>query len=285
MDNGLSVMEIMRRRKSVRSYDSQEVGEEVYRSMAEFISDSSNMQGILGHMIRVETIQVSGAISDKGIRLGTYGMIRNPRGYLVGIIPDGNHRALLDFGYVFEKLVLHLTAQGIGTCWLGGTFTRSSFEREVVLHPGESIPCITPFGYPKAKEGVLYSALRYAVKADLKKGWDELFRDGDFATPLLRESAADLAEPVEMVRLGPSASNKQPWRLVVSPDRRSVHFYLAHTPRYSDTMQRIDMGIAICHFATACAELGLQGEWVQQEPAIPLPDERTEYIISWQRRQ
>jgi len=46
-------------------------------------------------------------------------------------------------------------------------------------------------------------------------------------------------------------------------------------------MQRLDMGIAMCHFALTADELGLRGAWTVHEPSIDKPDALTEYIATW----
>jgi nitroreductase len=272
---------VIRKRVSVRNYAARPISEEDYEAIAQYAADPSRLTGPFGGITRLDLVKVTGAVSEKGIKLGTYGMIKNPQAYLVGVIPKDNKTALLDFGYAFEKLVLFLTDRGIGTCWMGGTFNRNSFGREINLADQEIIPCITPIGYPQGKEGLLRSAMRTLVKADNKKGWSELFCDGAFGRPLEEKAAGAFALAVEMVRLGPSASNKQPWRLVLSEDRTAVHLYLAHTPNYSEVMQRTDMGIAMSHFELGCDAAGVAGSWVQRDPQLALPDARTEYIASW----
>jgi hypothetical protein len=115
---------------------------------------------------------------------------------------------------------------------------------------------------------------------------ERLFFDGRFGAALSSQTAGAYAVPVEMVRLGPSASNRQPWRII--KDGAGWHFYLKRTPGYGKRrlvttadLQRMDMGIAMSHFELTAQELGLAGHWVVQEPAIPKPDNLTEYIISW----
>jgi hypothetical protein len=91
-----------------------------------------------------------------------------------------------------------------------------------------------------------------------------------------------------MVRLGPSASNKQPWRIVRVGE--AWHFFVQRTPGYPGRvasafvpgdLQRVDLGIAMCHWALSAAELDLPGGWERAQPEIALPDGRTEYIASW----
>jgi nitroreductase len=91
-----------------------------------------------------------------------------------------------------------------------------------------------------------------------------------------------------MVRLGPSASNRQPWRIIHDQDQ--WHFYLRRSAGYGQgisglfmatDLQRVDMGIAMSHFALTAQELGLGGAWRVEEPGIKMPNELTEYVVSW----
>lgn len=275
------ILDTIRRRVSVRNYDTRAITEEDYRAIDAFVADPANMTGPFGGLTRVELIRITKDVTDKGIKLGTYGMIRNPRAYLAGIVAKESKQALLDFGYSFEKMVLFLMERGIGTCWMGGSFNRNSFEKELNMSGTEVIPCVTPIGYPMEKEGLFRSAVRFMVKADQRKEWQELFFDGAFGKPLTEQQAGEFAVPVEMVRRGPSASNKQPWRLVLSEDRQTVHFYVARTPKYSELMQTVDLGIAMCHWELACRSSGLTGSFQQADPGLARPDEGTEYITTW----
>jgi len=86
------------------------------------------------------------------------------------------------------------------------------------------------------------------------------------------------------VRMGPSASNKQPWRVVKEKHTDVFHFYISRTPGYGErypdiSLQDIDMGIAMCHFEVALQEMNLKGSWqnVNSAPA----QSALEYIVSW----
>jgi hypothetical protein len=105
-----------------------------------------------------------------------------------------------------------------------------------------------------------------------------------FSSPLHEDTSGPFALPLEMVRLAPSASNRQPWRVVMN--EKGFHLYLARTFGYGALfrdidLQRIDMGIAMFHFERTALELGLKGSWHVQDPGIsPLPSS-TEYVVSW----
>lgn len=279
-----SAIETMKNRQSIRAYDTKKLSESEHKKIIAYIATEENLIGPFGNKGRIELVQVTNNISEKGIKLGTYGFIKNPQVYLVGLCENEKY-SLLEFAFTFHKLVIYLTELGLGTCWMGGTFSRNSFERELQLAEGEFIPCITPSGYPQQKQRVFDKALRYVVKADNKKQWDQLFFDSSFADPLEKANAAQFEIPIEMVRLGPSASNKQPWRIVLSEDRQKCHFYIEHTPNYSKSlgydMQILDVGIAMAQFELACAELEIKGSWKVADPGLELPSSLTEYMVSW----
>jgi hypothetical protein len=84
--------------------------------------------------------------------------------------------------------------------------------------------------------------------------------------------------------MAPSASNKQPWRIIKGKDQNAFHFYLKRTPGYENIikdikLQNVDMGIAMCHFELSAEELGLKGDWSVTDPQIK--PNGMEYIVSW----
>ncbi|WP_254842712.1 nitroreductase family protein [Bacillus sp. MRMR6] len=277
-------IETMRKRQSIRTYDPHHISKSDLDKIKTYINEKSNFIGPLGGSGKIELVQLTGNVTDKGIKLGTYGFIKNPRAYLVGISENQKY-SLVDFAYTFQKLILLLTEMGLGTCWMGGTFNRHSFEKEISLSGGEFIPCITPIGYPADKQRIFDKALRKVVKADNRKSWDQLFYNGTFDTALTKEQAGRVELPLEMVRLGPSASNKQPWRMVLSEDRAHCHLYIEHTPNYSSKlgydMQLLDIGIAMCQFELACEELYISGTWVVEDPEIMTSNAQMEYLVTW----
>jgi hypothetical protein len=285
MSYNQSTIETMKKRQSIRTFYVQNITDSDLNIIHDYINNEDNLVGPFGNKGYIKMIKVTNNVSDKGIKLGTYGFIKNPQAYLVGVTKN-NKYSLVEFAYTFQKLVILLTELEIGTCWMGGTFNRKSFEQEIQLGNEEFIPCITPIGYPNQKQRVFDKALRYVVKADNKKPWDKLFYDSTFDVPLDIQKAGLLEVPIEMVRLGPSASNKQPWRLLLTHDRKVCHFYIEHTPNYSSKlgydMQLLDLGIAMCQFELACKELDIEGRWIEEKPELLLPNEQTEYIASWE---
>ncbi len=275
-----SIIEVIKKRKSVRTFDKRPIETAILESLDAYLGVEENLSGPFGGKIKLFLFPVNENFTDKGIKIGTYGIIKNPAAFAAGTV-ENDQKTLVEFGFVFEKLILHLTELSLGTCWLGGTFDRNSFKKEIPLGDNEIIPCVTPIGYSSEKRRLLESTMRFAVKSDNRKPWSELFYYAGFTAPLTEKDAGRFSTPLEMVRLAPSASNKQPWRIVLAENRNTLHFYLDHTPKYSDTMQRIDVGIAMCHFELSCREAGIGGRWSIKDPGISVPDANMEYIASW----
>ncbi len=281
------VMDIVRNRVSVRTYDSTPIDPGHEALLRDFAS--SGPVGPFGTKGRFELIAAGSEDADALKGLGTYGAIRKPAGFIAGAVGNAG-RDLEDFGYIMETLILLATDLGLGTCWLGGTFRQSRFAAALGVSEGESSPAVVSIGNRAAKRRFVEKLMRRGANADARMPWERLFFLGGFDRPMSRHEAGPYEEPLEMVRLAPSASNKQPWRIVKDPGAALFHLYLQRTKGYDRNrkglfrmadLQRVDMGIAMCHFALTAEELGLAGAWETADPGIvPRPPD-TEYLVSW----
>ena len=280
------ITDLVRTRFSCRSYLEQPIAPDTRQELKDFIS--SGVPGPLGTGPRFELVAATEG-DRKALRgLGAYGFIRGATGFIIGAVAPGEHN-LEDFGYQMERIILRATDLDLGTCWLGGTFTKSRFAKKIRAHNNESVPAVVSVGYMAEKPRGLDAMIRRGAGADARLPWEKLFFDSAFGAPLTAEKAGGYATPLEMVRLSPSASNRQPWRIIRGGN--AWHFYLQRTPGYREgglmrfmriaDMQRIDMGITMSHFELVANELGLAGGWQVDEPAISRPDDLTEYTASW----
>lgn len=281
------VTALIRQRFSCRTYTTTPIAPAERARLEAFVAGTGCTRGPLGSTVRLRLI-TAGEEDRQALKgLGTYGFIRNPTGFILGAVERGP-KSLEDFGYLMEQCVLYATDLGLGTCWLGGSFTRSSFSAQLNLTPREELPAVVSIGYIAEKRSLVDRLVRNSAQGDQRLPWERLFFTDNWGAPLSPEEAGAYAEVLEMVRRGPSASNKQPWRIVKAAG--AWHLYLQRTPGYASRnrqlleisdMQRVDMGIAMCHFALTAAEIGLGGRWAMQEPALAKPDALTEYVVSW----
>lgn len=280
MDINFPIEEAVKKRYSVRNYSDQSVEEDKRIAIRNFIDSISNPFGDKVDFHFLDKVD----INDDKI-LGTYGVIKGAKKY-IGATIELEHMSLEALGYELEVVILYLAHLGLGTCWLGGTFNRKGFAKALNIGENDAFPIITPYGYPATKKHIKEIAMRKLIKADQRKEWNQLFFKNDFNSPLTKEDAGYLEFPLEMVRLGPSASNKQPWRVLLIDN--VCHFYEYKEPGYSDIfpydIQRIDMGIAAAHFDLAVKEKGILGNFDNKiEPQLNLPKNLI-YSFSWSRK-
>lgn len=260
----MNMTELVRSRRSVRSFDGKAMSDEELRGLLRFAES-------------IETpyaLRIAWRILDAKIQGLSCPVITGTDAYIAGKMRRVPH-AEEAFGFAFERFVLHAVSLGIGTTWIAGTMDRRAFERAMDLQDGEVMPCVSPLGRPAAKMSIRESMMRKGVKADVRLPFEELFFDGSFGRPLNAEGAGELADVLEMVRWAPSAVNRQPWRVVVRDD--GVLFYEKKSKGFISAdgwdVQKIDMGIAMCHFVCGMEEKGRKTELTLEDPGIDHADD------------
>lgn len=150
---------------------------------------------------------------------------------------------------------LYLSANGLGSCWLG------------LAKP--------------SKELIKDSKLKFIISLAFGKPAEQLHRTGvgEFKRlPLDKiRDARGMDNLLEPARLAPSASNSQMWFFTGGEGKLNV--YVSNSLIFN-RLSLIDAGIAICHIMIAAGHLGKQVESLEdQEVARNTPDGRT-YVIT-----
>jgi len=275
-----NAFEAIKERISVRSYSSRPVEKELRRDLENYMANLEN--GPFGTKPRFKMLDLEPLDKKELKGLGTYGFIKGARLYALGAIKD-TPGALEDLGYCMEKIILKATSVSLGTCWLGGTFKRAAFAQKMDLQADELLPAITPVGYPADDTNHADQLARLVAKSKKRKPWSELFFGPGGNAPLTENEADPYRDALEAVRLGPSASNRQPWR-IVKDEAGKYHLFLKENKIYNRIMgkirlQSLDMGIAMCHFAMVAREQNLPGSWKAEPGAPTLPG--LKYIATW----
>lgn len=266
-------------RRSVRTFSPKAIETEKKTELMNY-ADLVNT-GPFGNQIHIHLIELSETDLKDIKSLGTYGMIRGATTYLAGSIKPAD-TDMEDFGYCMEKVILKATELGLGTCWLGGTLNRANFADRIGIQENEIIPAATPLGYALETPRFWEKTVRVMIGANNRKPSSTLFFTDNATDPLIEDSQSPYSQALEAVRAAPSASNKQPWRLVKSGGE--YHFYLDEDKVYNSVfknikIQNLDMGIAMAHFETALNSLGIRGSWIKGAP--PLKNRDWVAIASW----
>ncbi len=261
---------IIKGRRSVRTFDEKPVSAEDRAKLEEYIGTISNPFGIPVSLVLLDA-------KEHGL---SSPVLTGESLYVAGRVSDGPY-ACEAYGYSLEKLVLYAWSLGIGTTWIGGTMKREVFEKAVGLDEGELMPCVSPLGYPAKRMSVREVMMRKGVGADNRMSADRFFFDGAWERPFASGSDPRLYEVIEMLRWAPSAVNKQPWRIIAADG--CYNFFLKHDKGYVSAkmgdLQKVDMGIALCHFVSGLEDQNRDPEVFVSDPGITVP-ENVEYIAT-----
>ncbi|MGE5627973.1 MAG: nitroreductase family protein [Solirubrobacterales bacterium] len=138
-------------------------------------------------------------------------------------------------GFMLQQMDLFLSANGIGSCWLG-------------------------LGVPKKETGSR-NGLNFVITMAAGYADEPLYRAdvSEFKRNQLREiSTLDREELLTAVRVAPSASNTQPWYLSGSADKIVISRKLPNFLKAAlyGKFNQIDVGIAMCHLKISAEHMG-----------------------------
>ena len=263
------VTDLIRQRKSVRTYDGRPLSAE----------DQSALEEYTGSLANPFAVPITFRLLDAKAHGLSSPVIVGADTYLAAKVEKVPHFEIA-YGYSFEKACLYALSRGIGTVMLAASLSRAAFEKAMEVKDGEVMPVESPVGYPAERRSIRESLMRKGLKADDRKPFDQLFFENGFNQPLPKDNP--YAQALEMARWAPSAGNAQPWRAVV--DGESVHFYETKSMKDSPLgdIQKVDVGIALAHFDMALEEEGIKGACGFSDPGISTP-ENTHYIVTFRR--
>jgi len=282
------MLETVKRRRSTRTFIDTPLRQEDIDKIKAYLETDILLEGPFGRSFRIEFLQ-TGAMNENA-KIGTYGYLKNPQGFLVGMA-ENNKMTLFEIAYTFEGLVLYLTSEGIGTCWLGGIFNQDDVRASTYVSDDEIVPAITPLGYKSEKKHFMGKVAKFVLKPHKRRPVDEIAWVGNFDHPFTDESH-HLYQAIYYGTLAPNAQNKQSWRILVSNEGNKVHFFVKFKLKkqvhdnfrgYACPPEYLDIGIFYKHFETCLKAKGIHGKLSQSEPKVSLPEEGMEYIITWNK--
>ena len=262
----MDIIQAMKERRSVRSFNGKPLSPEIIKDLKQIIDDSYTLFG--GKItIRLKYFDLQG-----DFKPSTYGVIKGASDYFLMAIGEGEDSALTA-GFQFEQIVLKAWEIGLGTCWIAGTYKGSQFDQGEKWPEGESLKIICPVGVPE-KQRILEKVMRFTVGSDKRKPFSELFFEDDFTKPL--NPASKFGESLEMLRIAPSSTNSQPWRVLVK-ENEVLFYYKPKGP-----VSVLDTGIGICHFYETEKFKGFDGKF-EKDINFPQAPEDWRYLISYRR--
>jgi hypothetical protein len=230
-------------RRSVRTFSKVAFNNVDVKRIEDMLKQLSTINTPFGNQVNLELLNQGSGENEK---IGTYGFVQNAAAFLAGTTQN-KLEAIIDYGFIGQLAVLQLLEIGIGSVWLGGTFNRNTVKRS--LKTDDLIPALIAIGHPKDKS-LTEQTIRLLVRASSRKEFGELFTDSK-DQPL--DNSNKYAQVLEALRLAPSGTNRQPWRVKASDETLSL--FIQRTPNYAKELnydvQGLDMGIALAHLKIA----------------------------------
>ncbi len=249
----MDVLTAIRQRMSVRSYGDRPVETALLERLLNLSKTTAHLTNTPPRIALVNGVMQTRRVLT--YMIGSYGLVQNPPHLLVGILPAESGVARLNLGYVLEQVVLEATRLGLSTCWITGSYDAQQAGNTVGVAGGEVAAAVCALGYPtQDRWGRFHNrTVRQLARGHRRKALPDIVFAGRWGKPWALDGTAPmLAAALDHARLAPSASNRQPWRFIVRPDK--VVLALTHPAP-------IDGGIVMAHLALASAALGFDGVW------------------------
>jgi nitroreductase len=175
--------------------------------------------------------------------------------HYLAIYSEEKEGYLTNAGFILQQLDLHLSANNLGSCWLG------------VAKP--------------SKEKLVDQELKFVITLAFGKPAETLHRNnvGEFKRLPLDQirDAVGMDDILEPARLAPSANNSQRWYFTGGDGKLNV--YIGNS-LLQNRWSLIDAGIAICHIWIAVQHQGKQIEQVKDLEAARKRINRKSYVTS-----
>lgn len=206
-------LDLLCHRHSVRSYADTPLSEQVINKLRSEVSYINSHEAGLNFQL---------CLGDDSPFRGvgrSYGMFKGVRNYLAAVIDPtfagGDGHTYERAGFAAENFVIKCTELGLGSCFVGGTFSKEHVS--ALLKVYEKIPFVVAFGLSEGKDTML---ARMAMKvAHRRKMIPRDFFDGDDVS--YAEACKEfpwMPDALKALSVAPSALNSRPVRLKYTKD-------------------------------------------------------------------
>lgn len=249
-------LELLKKRHSVRSYATEPISDKLIKSLQSELTFINTHEAGLNFRL---------CIGDKrpfdGFRR-SYGMFRNVSNYLTATIDESFPDALERAGYFAEQFVIKCTDTGLGTCFVGGTFSRKDVGIMTEIY--EKIPFVVAFGYPDEEKTSFIGKFSARLVHRNSKSPRDFYEGDENEYKYAIKNFKWLPLALEALACAPSAVNRRPVRLKMT-EVETGKAIKAFTITKGGAP--IDLGIAKYNIASVVG-----GEWEWGENGIFIPD-------------
>lgn len=241
-------------RHSVRSYKDAPLPEDAARKIkAEIQFINSHESGL--HFQLIENDKEPFA----GFRR-SYGAFRNAQHYIAAAIESEYENAYERAGYYAEQIAVMAVGLGLGTCFVGGTFSRQHSVAQ--MRASWSLPFILLIGIPDGGKDSLLARISHSFIHRNDPEWKTFYESNDLTLDNALNLNPDLELALKAVACAPSSLNKRPVRICLDQITNNIAAFTIN----NDSKTMIDLGIAKYNI---CSVTGLFPEWGNNACLIP----------------
>lgn len=245
----MSNLDLIKQRHSVRCFLAESIQEPVRNRLRSEVTYINSHEAGLNFQLSFNDPKPF-----EGFRR-SYGMFRNVRNYLAAVIDPTFDHAAERAGFYAEQFAIECTRLGIGTCFVGGTFSRSDLASRVEVY--EKVPFVVAFGMPDEKHTSVIGKLTAKVAKRKSRPIREFFDGSDEDYTQSCRKFPWLPEGLKAISLAPSALNSQPVRIKVE-DIDGETRITAHT--IDPKKYAVELGIAKYNFSAVIGGIWDWGE-------------------------
>ncbi len=231
------------KRKSVRKFEAAPLDEATMSSIRSFISTVRPMFPEIRTELKFMT-------SDE-----VRGMFKVSAPHFLGVFSEEKGSYAANAGFLLQQVDLFLSNKGIGSCWQGGPKPTKK------VSSGEGLEYVMMIAFGGPTEPVHRNSV-----AEFKRGPAQDITD-------IKGSDAVL----EAARLAPSGMNNQSWYF--TGGNGLIHAHSAKS-LVTDSMNRVNVGIALCHMWLAATHEGQKVEFVIDRTPEAAPPKGFSYNAS-----
>ncbi len=280
----INAFDLMRERRSCRSFQSRNLTEEHLSELMEAVQVYSQQYQQLGQQqIRFEYIAAP----------LTVWPVVGAHEFLVAIAPcKYNRLSVIDVGRSLQKIVIHATRMGLATCWIGPGADQKSIVEHLSgnFDPAtDHVICVCAIGYGSMYKPLLIHLMQRLQHKRLPLQ-DLFFSDHSFTSPLDTKSKpfSDYGRCYEVCQWSPSSYNGQTTRCAAGMEQVDGQKKLTRFDFYAATKSRyyaaVALGIWCANWETGCAALNKHGHFTvlsSEERASNTASELPLYDASW----
>lgn len=209
----MELMEIMKKRHSVRSYHDKKIDGTVKDKLLAFIEECNKESGLHMQLVLNEPKAFDGFMAH-------YGKFSGVKNYIALI---GKKDAELDekCGYYGERVVLKAQQLGLNTCWVAMTY--SKIKTAFQIDQGEKLCAVIAIGYG-ATQGTAHQSKPREKVMNVNGAVPSWFQKG-----------------VDAALLAPTAMNQQKFVISLEGNKVSIKAGIGF-------YTKLDLGIVKCHF-------------------------------------